>query len=88
MKWAGRNNFGALAMNARGGWESRQVKLNFTYLLGNSQVKGNRNRSTGIEDESKRVSSGKQLAVSSEQCAGSEELRAKNKEQRAGRIIG
>ncbi|MDQ3015302.1 MAG: TonB-dependent receptor [Bacteroidota bacterium] len=60
MEWSGVNNFGALAMNARGGWESRQVKLNFNYLLGNSQVKGNRNRSTGLEDESKRASSGKQ----------------------------
>ena len=60
MKWAGRNNFGALQMVAMGGWESRQMKLNFTYLLGNSQVKGNRNRSTGIEDESKRAASGKQ----------------------------
>ncbi len=59
MKWAGVNNFGSLAMEARGGWESRAVKLNFTYLLGNSELKGSRNRSTGLEDESKRVQSGK-----------------------------
>ncbi len=59
MGWSGRNNFGALAIRANGGWESRQVKLNLTYLLGNSQVKGNRNRSTGLEDESKRAGSEK-----------------------------
>lgn len=58
MEWSGRNNLGGLAMSARGGWESRQVKLNLTYLLGNSQVKGSRKRSTGIEDESKRAASG------------------------------
>jgi len=60
MNWSGVNDFGALAMQARGGWESRQAKLNFTYLIGSSQVKGNRNRSTGLQDESKRIQGGKQ----------------------------
>ncbi|MFZ1676783.1 MAG: TonB-dependent receptor [Saprospiraceae bacterium] len=60
MNWSGVNDFGALAMRAHGGWESRQAKLNFTYLIGSSQVKGNRNRSTGLEDESKRIQGGKQ----------------------------
>ena len=54
-EWSGENNFGALAMKARGGWESRQVKLNFTYLVGNTDVKGSRRRSTGLEEESKRI---------------------------------
>lgn len=56
--WSGSNDFGGLAMTASGGWESRQVKFNLTYLLGNSEVKGSRNRKTGLEDESKRVQTG------------------------------
>ncbi|HZV69118.1 MAG TPA: TonB-dependent receptor [Saprospiraceae bacterium] len=60
MEWSGVNDFGGLAMRAHGGWESRQAKLNFTYLIGNDQIKGNRNRSTGLEDESKRIQGGKQ----------------------------
>jgi outer membrane receptor protein involved in Fe transport len=56
--WSGENNFGALAMKASGGWESRQVRLNFTYLMGNKDVTGSRKRSTGLEDESKRIKSG------------------------------
>ena len=56
--WSGHNDFGALKLSAMGSWESRQVKLNLTYLLGNSQVKGTRNRKTGLEDESKRAQGG------------------------------
>jgi hypothetical protein len=57
-EWSGENNFGALAMKARGGWESRRAKINFTYLIGNTDVKSARRRTTGIEDESKRIKSG------------------------------
>ena len=53
--WAGENSFGDLAMKANGGYESRQLKVNFTYSLGNANVKDQRNRSTGLEDESKRI---------------------------------
>jgi outer membrane receptor protein involved in Fe transport len=55
MHWSGYNSFGGLSMKANGGWESRQAKINFTYLLGNSEVKGNRDRKTGLEDESNRI---------------------------------
>jgi len=55
--WSGENNFGGLHLLAMGGWESRQFKANFTYLIGNSQVKGSRQRNTGIEDETKRIKS-------------------------------
>lgn len=58
MEWGGSNNLGTLAMTAGGGWESRAVKLNLTYLIGRSEVKGIRKRTTGLEDESKRVESG------------------------------
>ncbi len=37
------------------GWDSRQVRLNFTYRFGNSNVKEARNRKTGLEDEQSRV---------------------------------
>ncbi len=53
--WAGENDFGDLAMKANGGHESRQLKLNFTYSLGNANVKDQRDRSTGLEDETKRI---------------------------------
>lgn len=36
-------------------WDSRQVRLNFTYRFGNSNVKEARNRKTGLEDEQSRV---------------------------------
>lgn len=55
MQWRGISQFGGLYMDARGGWESRQVRLNFSYNLGNRQLKAARQRKTGLEDESRRV---------------------------------
>lgn len=57
MEWGGSSILGVLSTQAGGGWESRQVRLNFTYLLGNQNVAANRKRSTGLEDESNRVKS-------------------------------
>lgn len=53
-KWHGVSRFGALYMNINGGWDSRRLKVNFTYQLGNNQVKS-RNRRTGLEDEQNRI---------------------------------
>lgn len=39
-------------------WESRQVRLNFTYRFGNTNVKAARSRKTGLEDEQNRVKGG------------------------------
>jgi len=39
-------------------WESQQVRLNFTYRFGNTNVKAARNRKTGLEDEQNRVKGG------------------------------
>ena len=39
-------------------WESRQFKLNLVYRFGSNQVKAARQRSTGAEEESKRVQQG------------------------------
>jgi iron complex outermembrane recepter protein len=44
-----------LVINGRGYWESQQVKLNFNYRFGNSNVKGAANRKTGLEDEKNRI---------------------------------
>jgi len=53
-KWHGVSRFGALYMNINGGWDSRRLKVNLTYQLGNNQVKS-RNRRTGLEDEQNRI---------------------------------
>ena len=56
--WSGENVFGDLAVKASGEWESRQVKFNFTYIVGNKDVKNSRRRSTGLEEESQRIKAG------------------------------
>lgn len=58
MKWKGSTNFSGQFSEASGRWESRQLRLNFNYRFGNSQVKAARQRKTSIEDENKRTQSG------------------------------
>jgi len=36
-------------------WESQQIRLNFSYRFGNTNIKAARTRKTGLEDEQKRV---------------------------------
>jgi hypothetical protein len=48
-----------LEMTAHGNWESRTVTLNFSYRFGSNEVKSSRQRRTGLEDESRRVKSGR-----------------------------
>lgn len=57
MRWGGVSNFGNY-MDASGGWESQQLRMNLTYRFGNNQVKAARQRTQGNEDESKRIKSG------------------------------
>ena len=58
--WGGENAFTpGLKMKAHGNWESRTVTLNFSYRFGSAEVKGARQRNTGLEDESRRVKSGR-----------------------------
>jgi iron complex outermembrane recepter protein len=54
-QWRGVSQFGGLYMIASGGFESRQVRVNFTYNFGNKQVKSARRRDAGSADESKRI---------------------------------
>lgn len=56
--WNGIANFGPLHMDIRGGWDSRRLRVNFSYLIGNTQVKGARKRKTGLEAEKNRANSG------------------------------
>lgn len=57
-QWNSRQVYGDLDLQANGGWESRQFKVNLTYLFGNNQVKGARKRKTGLDDEKSRAGSG------------------------------
>lgn len=50
--------FGVLDMEGEGNHsDSRRFQVNFTYLLGNKQVKKARNRDTGLEDKNQRIGS-------------------------------
>lgn len=55
LKWKGTSDFAGQHSIASGNFESRQLKLNFTYRFGNSQVKAARQRKTGLEEENKRT---------------------------------
>ncbi|KAB7729343.1 TonB-dependent receptor [Rudanella paleaurantiibacter] len=54
-QWRGISQFGGLYMDASGGWESRQARINFTYAFGSKKIKAARQRKTGLDDESKRL---------------------------------
>lgn len=56
--WNGIAAFGPLLMDVNGGWDSRRLRVNFSYLIGNTQVKGARKRKTGLEEEQRRANSG------------------------------
>lgn len=58
MRWQGVSNFAGQYLKASGGWESRMLKVNFTWRFGNTQVKAARQRKSGAEEETKRVQGG------------------------------
>ncbi len=57
LRWSGTSNFAGQYLKVNGGNDSRQLRLSFTYRFGSTQVKSNRQRKTGAEDESQRVGS-------------------------------
>ena len=57
-RFRGESTFGDLFMIASGINDSRRVRVNFSYLFGNAQVKGARKRKTGLSDESSRIKTG------------------------------
>ncbi|RFM29847.1 TonB-dependent receptor [Deminuibacter soli] len=58
MRWAATSDYAGQHIRANGGWESRLLKLNFTYRFGSNQVKAARQRKTAADEESKRVNGG------------------------------
>lgn len=55
MQWQGISRFSGLTIDASGGWESQQIRVNLNYNFGNQQVKAARRRSSGLEEESNRT---------------------------------
>ncbi len=53
--WRGVQNLPGFFIDASGGWESRQLRVNFSHTFGNTQVKKVRQRKTSAEDEASRV---------------------------------
>ncbi len=53
--WRADMRFGDLYIDGSGGWESRQVKVNLSYRFGRNEIRKNRNRKTGLEEEGKRA---------------------------------
>jgi hypothetical protein len=54
--WSSVNDFTpGLYMRGNGNWESRTIRLNVNYRFGNKNVKGARQRKTGVEDINKRI---------------------------------
>ncbi|MCB0533875.1 MAG: TonB-dependent receptor [Saprospiraceae bacterium] len=54
--WSSVNDFTpGLYMRGNGNWESRTIRFNVNYRFGNKNVKGARQRKTGVEDINKRI---------------------------------
>ncbi len=57
MHWSATSNYSS-SINVKGGYESRQLRLNFSYRFGSNTVKAASKRNTGSEDENKRLNGG------------------------------
>jgi iron complex outermembrane recepter protein len=55
IRWKGVSDFASQYLVAKGGYESRQFKVNLTWRFGSATVKAARERKTASEDETKRV---------------------------------
>jgi iron complex outermembrane recepter protein len=53
--WKATSNFGGLYIRGGGNWESRTVRLTFSWRFGSNQIKSSRERQTGLESEAKRI---------------------------------
>ncbi len=53
--WTARGEFNGLPITGGGKWESRQVRVNFTYKFGNPELKASRKRKTATEEERGRI---------------------------------
>ncbi len=57
LHWRGTSDYGGSYLVASGHFESQQLKINFSYRFGNSQVKAARQRKAAAEEENKRLNS-------------------------------
>lgn len=62
-EFTGKTDFAGQTSRVNAHWESQQLKMNFTYRFGNSQVKAAKQRVTSAEEESKRVQSASGINV-------------------------
>jgi iron complex outermembrane recepter protein len=56
--WKSYNTYAGIVNRANGSWESQQFRISFTWRFGNNQVKSIKQRTTGSEQELKRVGGG------------------------------
>ena len=57
LRWSGVSNFAGQYLKVKGRPEATQFKINFTYRFGSNQVKSERQRNTGVEEEKSRANS-------------------------------
>jgi hypothetical protein len=57
LHWKGVSDFGGAHLEASGHPESQQLKINFSYRFGKSQLKAARQRKASIDEENKRLNS-------------------------------
>ena len=55
VRFYGTSDFGGQNLEARAYWEPRRLIISMSYRFGSNQVKSNRQRRTGIEDENSRT---------------------------------
>jgi hypothetical protein len=53
--WNATNDFGGVFIRGGGNWESRTLRLSFSYRFGSNNIKKARERSTGLESEKNRI---------------------------------
>jgi hypothetical protein len=53
--WKASSNYAGVNIRGHGQWESRTLRISFTYRFGSSQIKAARDRKTGLESEEKRI---------------------------------
>ena len=58
LQWKGISDFAGSHLEASGNFESQQLKVNFSYRFGNSQVKAARQRKASADEENKRLNGG------------------------------
>ncbi len=56
--WSSRNTYAGIVARVHGSWESQQFRASFTWRFGNKQMKSVRQRTSGSEQELKRIGGG------------------------------